>query len=74
MAWVAVDKNGTEFIFNNKPHRSIYENMFQIDENDIFTYEWIDDKYCGCINLPKGSIKKLIGKDLTWNDEPIEFK
>ena len=24
--------------------------------------------------LPKGSIKKLIGKDLTWEDEPVELK
>lgn len=36
--------------------------------------EWIDDKFCGCINLPKGSIKKLIGKDLSWSDEPVELK
>ena len=24
--------------------------------------------------LPKGSIKKLIGRDLSWNDEPVELK
>lgn len=24
--------------------------------------------------LPKGSIKKLIGRDLTWQDEPVELK
>ena len=24
--------------------------------------------------LPKGSIKKLIGRDLDWNDEPVELK
>lgn len=56
------------------PRRSIYENEFQIDENDIFTHEWTDDKYCGYINLPKGTIKKLIGRKLTWNDEPVELK
>ena len=26
------------------------------------------------IELPKGSIYKLIGKELTWDDEPIELK
>lgn len=26
------------------------------------------------IELPKGSIKKLIGRDLDWNDEPVELK
>jgi len=24
--------------------------------------------------LPKGSIKKLIGRELSWNDEPVELK
>lgn len=26
------------------------------------------------ISLPKGSIKKLIGRDLTWEDNPVELK
>lgn len=26
------------------------------------------------IELPKGTIKKLIGRDLTWEDEPVEIK
>ena len=26
------------------------------------------------IQLPQGSIKKLIGRELTWNDEPVELK
>lgn len=26
------------------------------------------------IKLPKGSIKKLIGKEITWEDEPVEIK
>ena len=38
-------------------------------------YQLSQDRDDACdIQLPKGSIKKLIGKDLTWNDEPIEFK
>lgn len=24
--------------------------------------------------FPKGSIKKLIGRKFTWNDEPVELK
>ena len=24
--------------------------------------------------LPKGSIKKLIGRELSWSDEPVELK
>ena len=26
------------------------------------------------ISLYSGSIKKLIGKELSWNDEPVELK
>ena len=26
------------------------------------------------IVLPKGTIKKLIGRDLDWSDEPVELK
>lgn len=25
-------------------------------------------------HLPKGSIKKLIGRELSWNDKPVELK
>ena len=74
MAWVCVGYSGEELVFVNKPHRRISKNGLFFDENDIYKHEWIDDKYCGCINFPKGSIKKLIGKDLSWNDEPVELK
>lgn len=32
---------------------------------------WIGDSI---FHLPKGSIKKLIGKELSWKDEPVELK
>jgi len=25
------------------------------------------------VTLPQGSIKKLIGRELTWDDEPVEI-
>ena len=58
MAWVAVDKNGDEYIFECMPHR--YEG------------EWYET--CDNQELPKGSIKKLIGRDLTWKNHPIELE
>ena len=60
MAWVAVHKNGDEVIFDFEPYRW----------NDIFWVEDFGDYIC----LPKGTIKKLIGKDLTWEDNPVELK
>lgn len=57
MAWVAVDKDGSEIICDYKLHRM--------------------NNYWGSIGsriiLPQGSIKKLVGRELTWEDEPIEI-
>ena len=63
--WVAVDKDGTEWIFNNKPSRYKYE------KEDAWDTQVGDDKQ---IQLPKGSIKALIGRELSWSDEAVELK
>lgn len=68
MAHVAVHKNGNEGIFLNKPHRGKHHD-FWYDDNQV-EGEYYDSE----IPLPKGTIKKLIGKDLTWEDEPVELK
>ena len=60
MAWVAADSLGNELIFNRKPIR---DKLF-----------WNVNCYWEEVELPKGSIKKLIGRDLTWEDEPVELK
>jgi hypothetical protein len=61
MAWLSVDKNGDENISNNKPWRSGAKGFNSWDTHDPLVY------------LPKGSIKRLIGCELTWGDEPVEF-
>ena len=61
MVWVAVDYNKTECIFTMKPSRSPYKT-------------WIVTVYGNYIKLPKGSIEKLIGKKLTWSDEPVKIE
>lgn len=55
MAWVAVDKDGRGCIYQFRPKRG--NNQF------IPLYE-----YSMWMALPKGSIKKLIGRDLTWEE------
>lgn len=62
MAWLAVDENGCECIFSHKPIRG---NLYF--END--------ESYCDstCVELPIDSIEKLIGRELTWYDEPVEI-
>lgn len=56
--WLAVDYDGIEKAFWNKPKRCEKHR------------EWWGDKMV----LPHGSIKKLIGRDLSWEDESVELK
>lgn len=65
MAWLSVDSNGTENIFHHRPRTRYYGKWICYDEQNWREYG---------INLPKGSIKKLIGRDLTFEDVPIEIK
>lgn len=66
MAWVAVDSDGSECIYRYKPSRSRYN--YWTDRSNAMERE------DSGIDMPKGSIKKLIGKDLTWKDDPVELK
>ena len=63
MAWVAVSKQGQEFISMSKPIRVTDEDNYH-GWKDTFVE----------ISLCSGSIKKLIGRELTWSDEPVELK
>lgn len=40
----------------------------------IDEYNEYEDRLSDTIELPKGSIKKLIGRELSWDDEPVELK
>ncbi len=58
MAYLAVDKDSSEWITTDKPYR--------------FDDVWYEDYEQ--VKLPKGSIQKLIGRSITWEDEPVELK
>lgn len=62
MAWLAVDKDGTECLFTKKPQKNIKDQMWCVIALNA-----------ACIELPEGSIKQLIGRDLTWDDKPVEL-
>ena len=67
MAFLAVDKNGDEYIYECKPLKS---------DMGYWVAVYIDykDRVTDYVELPKGSIKKLIGRELTWEDECVELK
>jgi hypothetical protein len=58
MAWYAVDLDGSEYRYEYKPMRT----------TDI----WLLDDVGNIDVLSPGKIRELTGKDLTWEDEPIE--
>lgn len=59
MAWLAIDKDGIEVIHAQKPVRR--EKYW---DNLVYSF----------VIVPKGFSKKLLGKQLTWEDEPVELK
>ena len=58
MAWLAVNKNGTELVCDREPY-----------------LEW--DSFWSCISdnvsIPSGTIEKILGRKLTWEDKPVEL-
>lgn len=62
MAWLAVETNGNEYIYTYEPYR----------DNACGYDMWMTDDES--VELPKGSIKKLIGRELTWSDEPVKLE
>ena len=77
MAWVAVNKDGKESIFAFKPYRRDYNrSLYKLYEPTCWSDEDVSDygnEDTG-ISLPKGTIKKLIGRDLDRSNDPVELK
>jgi hypothetical protein len=55
MIYLAVDKDGTEHIFEEQPAR-------------VHDDYWTNHPFGEKIELPTGTIEKLTGKTLTWED------
>lgn len=57
--WLAVDEDGIEVGFEKKPIRNEWSG-------------WVrESPYGGILQLPEGSIERLIGRKLTWDDEAV---
>ena len=63
MAWLVVDGDGTEFIFEVKPKRSKEGEVWQLPSR-YSNYS--------VIYFKKGTIEKIIGRKITWDDEPVK--
>ena len=65
MVYLAVNKDSSEVVSNTRIKRF---KDYWVDEFFEHEFDTID-----AVFLPKGSIKKLIGRELTWEDNPVEF-
>lgn len=69
MAWLAVNNNGQEVITEEKP---TYDGFEWEDNKEVY----IESEYgqiSSAIYLPKGTIFKIIGREMTCKDEPVEI-
>lgn len=64
MAWLVVNGDGTEFIFEVKPKRSKEGKIWQLPSRHSLR---------SLIYLKKGIIEKIIGKQITWEDDPVKI-
>ena len=64
VAYVSVDEDGSEYLWDKIPYRS--------DEPNRSVQEWLRP-YLDNTNywLPKGTIKRILHIEMTWEDEPI---
>ena len=64
-AYLAVEPNGNELIFSEPPRRC----------DEYSTCGWFcSSNSSQCVSVPRGTIKKITGKTITWNDEPIKLE
>lgn len=64
MAWLCVNGNGKEFIFEVKPKRSIKGQYWEL-RGCYSNYSFI--------HLKKGTIEKIVGRKITWIDNPVRI-
>lgn len=85
MAWLSVNKDGSENISIKKLYRFVPQGIWysyhiviwdfsKLNNIIEFDKKVVKDKQTLLSKIPKGTIKKLIGKDLIWEDEPVEIK
>ena len=72
IVFLAVNKNGDEVILDNLPVR---QEEAWTDERSAHDEEYFSvEDHNSAIVLPKGTIRRLTGKYLTWEDDPISLK
>ncbi len=61
MAWIARDKDNDLYVYMDKPKRDEIQSLWVSDNSNFAKLSYYGDR-------------KLIGKTITWDDEPVELK
>ena len=69
MAWLAISPKGVERIFRNKPTFDWFEWL----ANEEFYAECQSFETSTEIELPSGTIEKILGRPLSFEESPIEI-
>lgn len=71
IVFLAVNKNGDEVIIDNFPVRQgeIWTDERSAHDDEYFSVE----DHNSAIVLPRGTIKKMIGRSMSWEDEFVKF-
>lgn len=68
--WFAVDGHGNEYAFAKRPWR----NFPNLDLRVKWGQNWVSDPEPNMdarVKLPKGTIKLVVGRELTYADNPV---
>jgi hypothetical protein len=72
-----IDKDGKRYskeIYNSPPKMNREKAIEVLSFWDNFEFDPDCNRLDYTVILPKGSIQKLIGRELTWEDEPVELE
>ena len=71
MAYLSVNTTGDEFIHDTRPTR---KTTTWFDRNRLDSSKMWYNHTGHYIPIPKGTIKQLIGREITFEDGPVYFK
>ena len=69
MAWIARDLSEDLYVYDSKPVRD--DGFYEWIIPDAFRYNIFD---LNRVFLPSDADEKLIGRHITWEDNPVELK
>lgn len=72
-SWICVDGHGDERIFPRKPYRTFPNMDLDVQWGQRWTTGSIDTEFKKGVLLPQGTIKHLIGKKMTYENDPIKI-